>query len=85
MQADSNLGGAALQGRENASDLLLVQGIGGVAGLGGGNHEVSHDLAVEIRAQADGNEFVSGNALALSRVQGRRVQIIRQNQKGMQV
>lgn len=75
--AGSNLGGAALQGRKNASDLLLVQGIGGVAGIGGGNHEVSHDLAVEVRAQADGNEFVSDNALGLSRVRGQRVQITR--------
>ncbi len=53
------LGSAAFERRENASDFLVVQGERHVAGFGGGDHEVRHDLAVEVGAQADRNKFVA--------------------------
>jgi hypothetical protein len=46
----THFGCATLEGRENASDFLLVQGVGCIAGLRRSNHEIGHDLAVEIRA-----------------------------------
>ncbi len=60
-----DLGCAAFERRENSSDFLVVQGEGYVAGFWRGNHEVGHDLAVEIGAQADRNKFVADDKCGL--------------------
>ncbi len=49
---------AALERRENAGHFLVVQRIGGVARLRRGNHQIGHDLAVEVGAQADRDQLV---------------------------
>ncbi len=44
---------AAFERREYCSNFLVVERVGNVARLRGGNHEVRHDLAIEVGAQAD--------------------------------
>ena len=50
---------AALERREDTRDFLVVEMVGGIAGLRGRDHEVGHDLAVDVGAQADGNKLVA--------------------------
>ncbi len=63
---------AALERREYRSNFLIVERVGNVAGLRGGNHEVRHDLAVEVGAQADGHELVTEKQCGPTRAKGKR-------------